>query len=325
MTKKNNTFEEIAQVLNSAERVLIFPHVNADGDAMGSSAALCRALRLQGKECMILIEDDIAGNLRFLDKGYTTHDMDVFRADVSVCVDCGETGRFPNRADKFLEAPVTVCVDHHGTSEGFCTYNYIDPKAAATAQLVFRLIKAMGVKIDKEIGEAIFAGILTDTGSFRYSNTQKETHLITAELYDSGIDAAGVSQEIFETMRIERLLIENKAIETMVTLQGGKAVMAYVTQDMLKETGASMDETEGVAPQLRSIEGVEVAVFMKEYAPDEIKVSLRSKKFVDVAKMASYFKGGGHQRAAGFTLYCPITEAFARVRDYINDNIPELK
>lgn len=324
MMMKNNTFEEIAEVLASAGKVLIFPHINADGDAIGSSAALCRALRSMGKECHILIEDEIAGNLRFLDDGLTTSDAGIMKADVSVCVDCGETGRFPLRAEKFAEAPVTVCIDHHETSKGFCTYNHIDPSAAATAQLIFRLIKAMGVKIDKAMGEAVFAGILTDTGSFRYSNTQKETHLIAAELYDSGIDAAGVAQEIFETVRIERLLVENRAIETMVTLHGGKSVLAYVTQQMLRETGASMDETEGVVGQLRSIAGVELAVFLKEYGPEEIKVSLRSKKYVDVAKFSSDFNGGGHERAAGFTLRCPIAEAFDRVKEYVN-NMPEMK
>ncbi len=321
---KNNTFDEIARVLAEAERILIFPHVNADGDAIGSAVALCRVLRSMGKECSILIEDGIPENLRFLDEGFTTMDQDVFEADVSVCVDCGEPGRFPKRADKFMKAPVTVCIDHHGTSRGFCTYNHIDSGAAATAQLVFKLIKAMGVGIDKETGEAIFAGILTDTGSFMYSNTEKESHLIVAQLYDSGINASGVAQEIFENMRIERLLIENRAVETMVTLCGGKAVMAYVTQDMLRETGASMDETEGVVGRLRSISGVELAVFMKEYGPDEIKVSLRSKKAVNVADMASLFDGGGHQRAAGFTLRCSIGEAFDRVKEHITSQIPEM-
>ncbi len=324
MKTSNSTFEEIGKILSSAGKVLIFPHVNADGDAIGSSAALCRVLRKMGKDAFILIEDDIAGNLKFLDDGLTTFDMDALDADVSVCVDCGETGRFPKRADKFMEAPVTVCIDHHGTSKGFCTYNHIDPGAAATAQLIFRLIKAMGVEIDKQIGEAIFAGILTDTGSFRYSNTQKETHLIAAELYDSGIDAATVAQEIFETMRMERLRIESRAIETMATLHGGKAVLAYVTQKMLEETGASMDETEGVVGQLRSIAGVELAVFMKEYGPEEIKVSLRSKKYVDVAEMSSHFGGGGHERAAGFTLRCSMSEAFDRVKEYVM-NMAEMK
>ena len=319
---KNNTFFEIAGVLSASERILIFPHVNMDGDALGSAAALCRGLRSMGKECYVLIEDDIPSNLRFLDKGYCTEDESVIaHADVSVCVDCGDTGRFEKRKKKFAEAPVSVCIDHHATTEFFCEFNYVDSGAAATGELIFHLLKAMKIEIDRDMAEALYAAITTDTGNFQYSNTTSQTHLIAAELCALGISPGDISIEIYENARIEKLLLEAAALRTMTTLSGGKGVIAYVTQDMLKETGARSDETEGIVQKLRSIAGVEVAALMKETDDGRIKVSMRSKKYVDVAEIAAEFSGGGHVRAAGCTFYCGLTEAFDKLKEKITDSL----
>lgn len=316
----NNTFEEIAGVLSASEKILIFPHVNMDGDALGSAAALCRGLRSIGKECYVLLEDEIPSNLAFLDKGYCTEDQNIIeRADVSVCVDCGDTGRFEKRKEKFAQAPVSVCIDHHATTEFFCSFSYVDPKAAATGELIFRLLKAMGIEIGRDIAEPLYAAVSTDTGNFRYSNTTGETHLIAAELLDAGISAGDISIEIYENARIEKLLLEAAALRTMTTLSGGKGVIAYVTQEMLRETGARSDETEGIVQKLRSIAGVEVAALMKETDDGRIKVSMRSKKYVNVAEIAAEFSGGGHIRAAGCTFYCGLSEAFDKLKEKITD------
>ena len=128
----NNTFKEIAEVLLNAQTILIFPHINADGDAAGSASALCHTLREMGKTAYILIEDQIPANQKFMDRGYFTFDDKVIEhPDVSICVDCGDFGRFPKRREKFISAQTTVCVDHHGTTEEFCEFNYVDPAAAA--------------------------------------------------------------------------------------------------------------------------------------------------------------------------------------------------
>lgn len=319
---KNNTFAEIGKVLSASDNILIFPHINMDGDALGSSAALCRGLRKLGKNCYVLIEDSIPSNLAFLDRGYCTYDQRVMeKPDLSICVDCGDTSRFEKRKEKFAEGAVTVCIDHHSTTEEFCDYNYIDPNAAATGELIYHLLCAMGAEIDREMGEALFAAITTDTGNFQYSNTTRESHQIAAALYDAGIDSNKVSIEIYENARMERILIENAALRTMSTVAGGKGAIAYVTQDMLKETGALMEETEEVVQKLRSIGSVEVAVFIKEEADGRIKVSMRSKKYVDVAKIAAELGGGGHVRAAGCTLHCSLTEAFELLKEKITDSL----
>lgn len=314
----NTALEEIARKISEAKSVMLFPHVNPDGDALGSCAALCKALRDMGKETWILLEDDIPANLRFLDKGYCTWDEDrIHEPDICMCVDCSDTGRFEKRAEKFIAGKTTVCIDHHRTGEAKWDYSYIDPSEAATGQIVFSLIKKLGVEPDKEIGEAIFAAVTTDTGNFQYSNTQSKSHLIAAELYKWGVDCNYVSVQLYENVSLERFLIRNKAMETLRLLGDGRGAVVYVTQKMLDETGALMEETEGLSQDLRSIAGVEFAAVVKEYEEEKIKVSMRAKSRGDVAAIAAKLGGGGHTKAAGCTIYKPVMEAVKLVEEEI--------
>ena len=321
----NHTFKEIAEVLLKADKVLIYPHINADGDAAGSAAALCHTLRRLGKTAYVLIEDLLPANLRFMDKGYFTFDEKVMEhADVSVCVDCGDFGRFPKRKEKFISAKTTVCVDHHGTTQKFCDYNYIDPAAAATGELIYALIKEMGIDPDVETGEAIFAAITTDTGNFQYSNTTKNCHLIMAELFDLGVDTNKVSVEIYENERPEKLVIATKALSTLELFGGGFGAIAYLTLEDMKEIGAEPFETDGIIGKLRSISGVEYAAFVKEKEPGVIRVSMRAKRRGNVADIAAQLGGGGHVKAAGCTLNMTVEEAVALIKVKMSEAIKKL-
>ena len=321
----NNTFKEIAEVLLKAEKILIYPHINADGDAVGSAAALCHTLRRLGKTAYVLIEEQLPANLRFMDKGYFTFDEKVIeQPDVSVCVDCGDFGRFPMRMEKFLSARTTVCVDHHGTTQNFCDYNYVDSAAAATGELIYALIKEMVPEADVETGEAIFAAITTDTGNFQYSNTTKNCHLIMAELYDLGVDTNKVSVEIYENERQEKLMITTKALSTLEIFGGGCGAIAHLTLEDMKEIGAEPFETDGVIQKLRSISGVEYAALVKEKEPGVIRVSMRAKRRGNVATIASELGGGGHVKAAGCTLNMPLDEAVNLVKSKLSEAIKEL-
>ena len=321
----NNTFKEIAEVLLKAETILIYPHINADGDGVGSAAALCHTLRRLGKTAYVLIEEQLPANLRFMDKGYFTFDEKVIeQPDVSVCVDCGDFGRFPMRREKFLSARITVCVDHHGTTQNFCDYNYVDSAAAATGELIYALIKEMVPEADVETGEAIFAAITTDTGNFQYSNTTKNCHLIMAELYDLGVDTNKVSVEIYENERQEKLMITTKALSTLEIFGGGCGAIAHLTLEDMKEIGAEPFETDGVIQKLRSISGVEYAALVKEKEPGVIRVSMRAKRRGNVATIASELGGGGHVKAAGCTLNMPLDEAVNLVKSKLSEAIKEL-
>ncbi len=326
---KNNTFAEISQVLLRAKTLLLYPHIHMDGDAVGSCAALCKALRMAGKEAYVLVEEDVPLNLRFLDRGFFTKDPKIFEknakpVDVSACVDCGHESRFPGRAETFRQAKTTVCIDHHQTTEAFCDYNYIDPQVAATGELIYRLLQAMGTRPDSEIGEAIFAAITTDTGNFQYSNTTQQSFQIAAELCGWGIDTNKVSVEIYENVRPQRKRIEAKVLDTMRLIGSGRGAICYMTQAMLMETGALAEETEDIVGQLRSIAGVEYAAFLKEQENGEIRVSLRAKRMGNVADIAARLGGGGHVKAAGGTIHLPMQEALQLVELELLQAICEL-
>jgi len=321
----NNTLKEIAEVLKGAESVLICTHINMDGDAVGSAAALCRGLRMLGKEAYVLIEDQMPAYLKFMDKGYFTQDQNVIaEPDVSVCVDCGDFSRFPLRKNAFLRGRTTVCIDHHRTTKEFCDYNHVDPEASATGELIFGLLEEMGAGPDAEIGEAVFTAITTDTGNFQYSNTTKNCHLIMAKLYDWGVDVNRASVEIYENERLEKLQVTVKALETLQLLGGGKGAIAHLTKAEMDEIGAAPDETDGVIDKLRSIAGVEYAAFIKEKEPGIIRVSMRAKRLGNVAEIAARNNGGGHIKAAGCTLEMPIEEAVELIKKELEAAIEKL-
>lgn len=319
----NNTFGEIAAEISKSKKIVLYPHINMDGDTLGSCVALCCALRNAGKECHILIDEDIPDNLKFLDNGYCTSNKEIASCtDISMLIDSGELKRIKGREEAFLQGEKSICIDHHETSEAICDYNYIDPGAAATGELVYKLLKEMEVAGNREMANAIFAAITTDTGNFQYSNTEKLSHEIVAELYDWGLDSAKVSIEIYENYRLERLKLEAEAISKAEIFGGGKAAITCVTQSMLKETGAIMNETESIVDNLRSIRGVEVAILLKEEEEkDHIRASIRSKEWFDVAELARALGGGGHKHASGYNVRKPIEEALAEAKEAIEKRL----
>lgn len=317
-----DSLRDIAEVLLGAGSIALFPHENMDGDAIGSCVALSLALKSLGKRTCILIDERIPDNLKFFSEKHCTRDFsDAAGADVAFCVDSSSIDRIGRRAEVLRTGKTSVCIDHHRMTKGFCDYNYVESECPATAQIVYRLIKELGVAGTPEIGEAIFVGITTDTGDFQYQSTNKESHLIAAELYDWGTDTNRASIELYEHNRLERIMIENRTLDTLVLICDGKAGMAYVTRDILKETGAYMDETDRIANRIRSIDGIEVSVLLKEESSDCVKVSMRSKCEVDVSEVAARLGGGGHARAAGATLRTDLSTAFDQVRKALTEQM----
>jgi len=317
-----NTLEQIAAKLREAETVLLYPHILMDGDTLGSSVALCAALRKMGKKAYILIEDPIPSYLLFLEKDYCTYDEAVIDSpDLSISVDCSDIERFTKRKDKFLSGKFSICIDHHKTNNYFADLNYIDENVAATGEIVYELIKILGIGIDAETAEAIYTAIVTDTGNFQYTNTTKNTHLIAAELFDAGIDLEKISVEVYQSIRHEKLKLMNEVFGTIELICGGKADIAYVTQEMLEKTGARMDETDGIIEMLRNISGVEISAFLKETKPGEVKVGLRAKTYGDVSAIAQEFGGGGHRKAAGCTLNTSLEDAKRKISAAISAHL----
>ncbi len=319
---KKNTLDQIASKLKEAKTVLLYPHIIMDGDTLGSSIALCIALRKIGKKAHILVEDEIPSYLLFLEQGYCTYDQNIIDSpDISISIDCSDIERFVMRKDTFLKGKFSICLDHHRTNNYFADMNYIDEFAGATGEIVYDLIKLLEVELDVTMAEAIYTAISTDTGNFQYTNTTKTTHLITADLFDVGIDLEKISVEVYQNIRHEKLKITNAVLNTIEILSDGKADIAYVTQAMLENTGARMEETEGIIETLRNIGGVEISAFLKESKPNEIKVGLRAKTYGDVSLIAQSFGGGGHKKAAGCTLHMSLEEAKQKITAAINTQL----
>ncbi|MBK5253284.1 MAG: bifunctional oligoribonuclease/PAP phosphatase NrnA [Peptostreptococcaceae bacterium] len=309
--KKNNSYTELSNIIKNSKKILLFPHINIDGDAMGSSVALCRVLRNMGKEAYILVEDEISDNLTFLnDDKYITENQDIIsNPDLTICVDCGEISRFPKRTEKFFSGKVTMCVDHHGTSDGTADYNIVEPEAAATGEILYRLFKEMDVDFDKEISNCLFTAITMDTGNFQYSNTTFISHQIVADLYKYGLDSNVVSINIYENNSWEKIQTEALVLAGTEFVLDGKIAIAKVTAKILKKTGCKMNETESIVSTLRSIGGVEIAALVKEDSKNNTRVSLRGKNYADVSIAAVALGGGGHVKAAGCTIEKNIDEA----------------
>ncbi len=322
--KHRQSFESIISEINRAETVLIYTHVLMDGDTLGSAVALCKALRYMKKTAYILIEDAIPEYLSFLDSNLCTYDCNVItELDLSIAVDCTDIERFEKRREKFLQAKVKICIDHHHTSGYFADFNYVDEHSASTGELIYKLLKLMAIPADKQIAEALYVAITTDTGNFQYSNTTAESHRTAAELFEIGIDLGKISVELYQNVRPEKLKLTGEILKTLEMYCDGKVALAFVTQKVLKETNSTIEESEGIVETLRSIRGVEVSVFMKEVSEREIKIGMRAKSYANVAGIMQKFGGGGHIKAAGCTINATLEEAkvliIQEVENYFNE------
>ena len=343
-----DSLREIAEKLTEAENILLYPHVGIDGDAVGSCIAIAKALRKMDKNVYALYKEDIPHNLEFMitdenGRPYFTDDQDIIAdcdLNVSMAVDCGGTDRFRPYGDKFMAAETTLCLDHHGTSiiteddgstHGIADFSAIDPEAAACGVLVFDLLKELDSMTDlelipdREIGEALFAAITTDTGNFQYSNTNRKCYEVMAEISGWGVDTNRVSCEIYENERMQEVKIRSRAMDRMELIHGGRGAISSVSKEDLEEIGVMAGETDSVVKAMRAIGGVEIVAFLKEKDRNVIRVSFRSKYEADVSELAARHKGGGHKKASGCTLYMPLDEAVELIRQEVDEELSRLE
>lgn len=315
----NASLSEIGSMLRSAESIILFPHESPDGDALGSCAALCRVLRNEGKDAWVLLDEDVKGYLEFMDTEYCTADRDCVTApDICMCIDCSEEKRFSRRAEKFREGRMRLCIDHHVTAGSFGDLYYIDGDEAATAQIIYKLLRAMDAEIGQTVAESLYVGISTDTGSFRHSNTTAETHMIASRLFGCGIDHQKLVINLYNSVSYKQTRMESAILEKMELIADGRAAVSYVTGAMLKAENAELGDCEAVIDRLRDIKGVEIAAFLKE-KNGAVKVSMRAKSYGRVDSIAVKYGGGGHVKAAGCTLEMPMDKALDVIKKEIED------
>ncbi|MDO5478216.1 MAG: bifunctional oligoribonuclease/PAP phosphatase NrnA [Clostridia bacterium] len=291
-------FSDIIKEIEKAESIAVFVHVNMDGDAVGSAFSFAKALTDFGKKATVVLNDNPPAYLRYFCDEYVRDTDEIF--DLAVALDCGDMARLGCLRETFERAHRHVCIDHHVSNVGYGDVNYIKAKASSTSEIVYELIMALTGKISSRQAEQLYAGIITDTGGFKFSNTTPESFIYSAELLKCGADISRVCIEIYECESLGKLKLKSKALDSLKLYSGGKISSVILTEKDFEETGTGFSDCEGFSEIGRSVEGVEAAFSIT--AKHQVKVSLRSKSYVDVSRVAAHFGGGGHVKASGFTL-----------------------
>ena len=301
------SLKEAGTLLQEAQNIVITAHVNPDGDAIGSSLGVMHYLRDLGKQVRVVIDDDIPRNFAFLnacdiiEKPTAAETGEKEPIDLLLILDTSI-----DRTGDVMEAfsPTRILnIDHHVTNSLACPAVYLDADSAATAEIIYQLLQEMNAKITKDIAMAVYTGLATDTGFFRFPNTTPFTMRAAADLLERGAEP-GIISEAVEAKPFVRVIGMAKALEGAELLFGGKLAGIFLD----RAAAESLDSTEGLIDSLRVIEGTDVSVLLKWKEDGVFRVSMRSKK-TNVSKVAAAFSGGGHERAAGCTLKMNFIEA----------------
>jgi len=296
--------EAASRAFLEAESILLVSHRHPDGDAIGSSLALASGLAALGKDCEVVNISGVPANLSWLPMAEQVRPFPTQgrQFDVVAYLDCATKERIAYDEDLSLRAPVCVNIDHHPGNSCFGAVNLIDEEACASGELVFYLLKSMKAPIDYNAATAIYTAILTDTGSFRFSNATPRAFAVAAELASMGINPSWIAKMVYDMEPLGKLRLLSKSLETLHISDENSVAGILVTRSMLKETGTTVEDVDGLVNYPRSINGVSVGLLFREECNNRYRVAFRSKDSVDVAKIATEFGGGGHRNAAGATV-----------------------
>ena len=320
---------QIIQHIKNCQHILIASHAEPDGDSVGSLVALGLALAKLDKKVTMYNPSPIPAVYRFL-PGVGQIVQQIKQADtydLALVLDCGDLARIGETSAEVGKIPILINIDHHVSNTGFGHIQLIDTAACATAEIVYRLINALEISLDKAIATSIYTGILTDTGSFRFSNTNQAAFAISKAMTDAGVEPHNVAQRVFGTYSLGRIKLLNMALNSIEISDNGKLSMMTVTRSMLNTTGTNTEDLDGMINYARRIEDVKVAALIHEIKNGAGKftnmnryhVSLRSDSSVDVAKIAGKFGGGGHASAAGFQIESTLVALKTKIIELAED------
>ena len=319
----NATLAQIAQVIRENDDFVLCGHVSPDGDCLGCQLALLHALRALGKRaaCVLVRDEPIESGLEFMPgigdmvpaEGYGGPCKVFIGLDVPTRERIGAAAALLDRSE------VSITVDHHACETTMCDYVYVDPDCAAASMIVWELVKLLVDVPPAECALCAYVGLITDTGGFRFQNSDARAFKVASELVELGVDAAEVALWVFQTRTLASLKLEGLAIERITLIADGQAAVSYVTREDFERLGATKADAESLSDCVRSVAGTRIACILRGQETD-VRGSLRSKDDTDVSVLARELGGGGHKAAAGFTLEAPIEEAFA----LMCEKIPEL-
>lgn len=306
--------EEIAKAISSANTIYVASHMNPDGDNVGSLMGTYIILKGIGKDVKAVVIDEIPENLKFLPRlSEIVTDEGLEAPDLFITVDCADLDRIGALKNLYLSAKNKINIDHHSTNTNFGDINLVDPNSPATCELIFYLFNDLGYEINTDAATCLYTGISTDTGSFKYDSVKKSTFNAAGILIDKKIDINKIGVNLYQNRSKEKTSLLIMAMNSIKYYFDSKLAIAYVDDKMIESCGANKSDSEGIVEFIRDISGVEVAVLLKE-KKENIRLSVRTKEYINAINIVSSFGGGGHIRAAGATLPLPLSD---RINDIV--------
>jgi phosphoesterase RecJ-like protein len=300
----------VLEAVRRGQRFAIGSHARPDGDAVGSMLACGLILDQLGKHADLICADPVPLIYRGLPCASKIRQTTRLEGDYDavILLECDgvQRSRLAGLEGRFL-----VNIDHHATGRSFADVNWIDEEACAVAQMVYRLANAAGAEVTPQIAACLYAGVLTDTGSFCYEGTDAQAFELARELVGHGADPAGIAREVYFSNPLSKMLLLGAALSNL--RREGRLAWLWVTHDDMTRTGAAEEDCEGIVNYAIAIGGVEAAVLLRELPDHRVRLSLRSKGQLDVARIAASFGGGGHLHAGGCTLQGPLREASEKI------------
>ncbi len=306
---------------------LITAHTNPEGDALGSEIAFYRLLKELGKYATIINEDDVPYGYSFLPDKFNIKrfkkNMKGIKFDCFVVLDCSDLKRTGEVYRLNLRNKPVLNIDHHISNQRFGDVNWVEPDSSSCSEMVYKLFKKLRLPLDRDTATLLYAGMLTDTGSFNYSNTTSLTHKAVSELLRHNLDIVQIHKNIYENIPFQDMKLLSKILPNIRRCAGGEIAWFQIERNMLKNKRLSFDLTEHILSFARAIKDVQVVALFKESlgVKNEIRVNLRSQGRVDVNKIASFFGGGGHKAASGATVHGEIENVRKRVLNKIQESL----
>jgi phosphoesterase RecJ-like protein len=318
-----NMLSQVVELIETKNRFAITSHVRPDGDGLGSSLGLYWLLNALGKDAEVITCDSIPQSYKKLpgaEKIRITPAIDK-EYDAVFVIECSDIAR-PGLKD--LDKQLVVNIDHHATCDLFGNINWIDPTASAVGEMIYNLCKAIGVRVSKEIAECVYTALMTDTGSFHYSNTTDRTFKVASELVKAGAQPAKLSEAVYNSYPWCKLELMARVMATAKRDSSGRIAWVHQSLDMLETTGADECDGDGFVNILLTVGDVQAAAFLKEKEPGIYRTSLRSKGEINVARVAEKFGGGGHRNASGCALRGTLEEAERTVVEVLKEAIEKV-
>ncbi|HJV46699.1 MAG TPA: bifunctional oligoribonuclease/PAP phosphatase NrnA [Bacillota bacterium] len=309
--------------LKENDHFLVINHVSPDGDATGSLLAMGYILKTLGKSFTLVNEGEtpkkfLTGELGNQVQNLTAHPLEQ-KYNYAIALDCGDYKRLGKSAEYLAENAELLNIDHHPTNDLFGQVNLVRTDACATCEILYDLVIELGISLTVSLANNLYMGILTDTGGFRYSNTNSEVMRKAADLLSHGVKPAEIAERCLETISSTYIRLLQLVLPTLELSSDGKVAKLTITQEMVESSGASSEDMEGIVNYARNIEGVEVGILLKQVDHDLVKMSLRSRQEVDVSAIAKALGGGGHARAAGCSFRGSLEEAGAALEQKLKE------